>query len=247
MKTLVLLPTYNEKENIEPMAHAILQLEHRPEMEQIGIEGIHIVIVDDDSPDGTGELAEKLREEAPSNIHVIHRKERGRGTAGIAGFKYALAQDFDYIIEMDADFSHNPDDIPRFLDEARNCDVVIGSRFASGGWCGKRSFIRKLVSRGAGLYARLILGLNIRDWHGGYKCYSRRALASLNFGDFFSRGYSIGMETLYRLAKSSWSYKEIPIVFQERAQGKSKFSVKEVLTYAKVALQLRWGKRRNPN
>jgi dolichol-phosphate mannosyltransferase len=242
MKTLVLLPTYNEKENIERMVDAILQLEHHPQLEQLGVTEVLILIVDDNSPDGTGELAEKLREKHPSNIHVIHRKERGRGTAGIAGFKYALTQDVDYIIEMDADFSHNPGDIPRFLRETKNCDVVIGSRFVPGGQSVKRNFIRDLISKGAGLYSRLTLGMNIKDWHGGYKCYGKQALASLNFDDFFSKGYSIGMETLYRLAKSGWSYKEIPITFRERAQGKSKFSVKEMLTYAKVALQLRWGK-----
>lgn len=242
MKTLVFLPTYNEKENIERMVETVLRLEHLPELEQLGITQVNVLIVDDNSPDGTGELADKLREKHPSKIHVIHRKERGRGTAGIAGFKYALTQDVDYIIEMDADFSHDPGDIPRFLQEAKNYDVVIGSRYIPGGKCDERDAVRDLISRIAGLYSRLAMGMGIKDWHGGYKCYSKQALASLNFDDFLSKGYSIGMETLYRLAKSGWTCKEMPITFYERVYGKSKFSVKEMLTYAKVSLQLRWRK-----
>ena len=244
MKLLVMLPTYNEKDNLERMVNAILHLRERPAMVRLGVTAVRVVVVDDDSPDGTGELADELSRRDPGNVYVIHRKERGRGTAGIAGFRYALTQDVDYIIEMDADFSHNPADIPRFLAEARSCDVVIGSRYISGGQSGKRSVFRHLISRGASLYARLVLGTNIGEWHGGYKCYSRSALASLDFDGFLSKGYSIGMETLYRLLKLGYSYREMPITFQERVRGESKFSFKEVLDYARVALQLRCSGKR---
>jgi len=245
MKLLVLLPTYNEKDNLERMVNTVLHLGERPAMGRLGVAAVRVVVVDDDSPDGTGELADQLSQRNPGSVHVIHRKERGRGTAGIAGFKYALTQDVDCIIEMDADFSHNPADIPRFLAKAGSCDVVIGSRYAPGGHSGKRSVIRHLISRGASLYARLVLGMSIKEWHGGYKCYSRSALASLDFDGFLSKGYSIGMETLYRLLKLGFSYEEIPITFQERARGESKFRPREVLDYARVALQLRCSGKRD--
>jgi dolichol-phosphate mannosyltransferase len=239
MKVLVMLPTYNERENLEPMVQAILGLEHSQDMNQLDVQSLQIVVVDDNSPDGTGELAEKLAEKHAGKIHVLHRQERGRGTAGIAGFKFALAQDIDCLIEMDADFSHNPDDIPRFLKETKNCDIVIGSRFVPGGQTGTRSPFRKATSWGAGFYARLVLGIDIKDWHGGYKCYRKQALACLDFDGIFSNGYSIGMETLYHLVKNGCSYKEIPITFRERTRGYSKFSVREIRDYLGVAWQLR--------
>jgi dolichol-phosphate mannosyltransferase len=238
MKVLVMLPTYNERENLEAMVQAILSLEHSEDMNQLDVQSLQTVVVDDSSPDGTGELAEKLAEKHPGKIHVIHRQERGRGSAGIAGFKYALTQDFDCLIEMDADFSHDPNDIPRLLKEIKNCDVVIGSRFVPGGQTGPRSPFRKATSWGAGLYARLILRVGIRDWHGGYKCYGKQALACLEFEGFFSSGYSIGMETLYRLVKNGCSYKEIPIIFRQRTRGSSKFSIREILDYIRVTWRL---------
>jgi len=243
MKVLVMLPTYNERENIELMVKAILNLENTPEANRLGLEKLQIVVVDDNSPDGTGELADKLADRYPDKTHVIHRTERGRGSAGIAGFKYALTQDIDYIIEMDADFSHAPGDIPRFLTEASHHDIVIGSRYIPGGQSGNRSFIRHLVSRGADLYTRLVLGINIKDCHGGYRCYRKQALSSLDFDDFYSKGYSIVIESLYKLLRNGCSYKEIPIVFKERCRGASKFSTKEVLDYARIVWRLRWDRK----
>ena len=225
MKVLVVLPTYNERENIELMVKAILDLEHTPAAKKLGLEKLQILVVDDNSPDGTGELADKLADKHPDKTYVIHRTERGRGSAGIAGFKYALSQDVDYIIEMDADFSHEPGDIPRFLTEAEQYDIVIGSRCIPGGKSGSRSFTRHLVSRGADLYTRLVLGINIKDCHGGYRCYRKQALSCLNFDDFYSKGYSITIESLHKLLRNGCSYKEIPIVFRERCRGTSKFSI----------------------
>ena len=239
VKVLVMLPTYNEIENIRPMAEAVLAIETAPETGEIGVRSFELLIVDDNSPDGTGEIADGVAREHPGKVHVIHRKERGRGTAGIAGFRFALTLDVDCLIEMDADFSHDPNDIPRFLKEIRDYDIVIGSRFARGGKTGSRSLFRKTVSMGAGFYARSVLGINVRDWHGGYKCYRTQALARLRFEEFYSEGYSIGMETLYRLITAGCTYKEIPITFKERMQGVSKFSTREIRDYLTVAWRLR--------
>lgn len=238
-----MLPTYNERENIELMVNAILDLEHTPAAKKLGLQKLQIVIVDDNSPDGTGEIADKLADKHPDKTHVIHRTERGRGSAGIAGFKYALTQDVDYIIEMDADFSHEPGDIPRFLTEAKHHDIVIGSRYVPGGQSGNRSFARHLISRVAYLYARLLLGINAKDCHGGYRCYRKQALSCLNFDDFYSKGYSITIESLHKLLRNGCSYKEIPIVFRERCRGTSKFSTREVLDYSRIVWRLRWGRK----
>jgi len=239
MKALVFLPTYNEKENIERMVEAILELEHHSELDRIGITEVHVLIVDDNSPDGTGEFADRLMGKHSDKVHVIHRTTRGRGTASITAFKYALKQDVDYIIEMDADFSHDPQDIPRLLEGIKNYDVVIGSRFIQDSKIGPRSPWRRLTSWVAEFYTRLILGIDIKDWSSGYKCYRRQALAGLDYTSLFSNGYSIGMETLYKLIKSGYSYKEIPITFMDRAAGVSKFTSKESLNYIRVAWRVR--------
>lgn len=232
MRAAVVLPTYNERENIERIVEAILKANV----------GIQVVVVDDDSPDGTGQIADDLARRHPGQVHVVHRRVRGRGAAGIAGFKHALAQDVDCIIEMDADFSHDPRYIPQFLEEIRGYDIVIGSRFVKGGKA-IRNPIRRLISGGANLYAQLLLGRGIKDWCGGYKCYRREALESLDFDEFYSNGYSIGMETLYRLTQQGLSYKEIPIMFIDEREGQSKFSLKEILSYIRVALLLRRSRR----
>jgi dolichol-phosphate mannosyltransferase len=228
MKAIVVLPTYNEKDNIESIVRELLK-----------IDGLGIVIVDDDSPDGTGQIADRLAREHVDRVRVIHRKERGRGTAGIAGFKYALAQQVEYILEMDADFSHDPADIPRLMETAERYDVVIGSRYIAGGKDADRGLVRQLISRIASLYTRLVLGWDIRDWTGGFKCYRKQALASLNFDCFYSQGYSIGMEILCRLRKNGHSFVEIPIVFRNRKEGRSKFSFHHVIEYFINSLRLR--------
>ena len=225
---MVMLPTYNEKENIESIVSDILKLDN-----------VSIVVVDDDSPDGTGKIAEELAQQGPNRIHVIHRKERGRATAGFTGFQYALGQDVDCIIEMDADFSHNPAYIAQLLEKATDFDVVIGSRYAPGGKDSDRSPLRTLISKIASTYTRLFLGWSIKDWSGGYKCYRKEALGSLDFGSFYSKGYAVGMETLYRLKRNGYSMIEIPIVFEDRKLGNSKFSWHHIAEYFLTSAKLR--------
>ena len=230
MKAIVMLPTYNEAENIERIVRQILEQD----------EDIGIVIVDDSSPDGTGEIADRLAEENPGRTWVLHRQEKGRGTAGIAGFRYTLEKDCDCIIEMDADFSHDPEYIPQFLDKIRDYDVVIGSRLVRGGKA-TRTLSRKIISNTANLLTRLVLGWHIHDWVGGYKCYRREALDSLDFDRFHSTGYSIGMETLCRLKKQGFTFCEIPIEFTDIRTGASKFSAVEIVKYMGAVLRLRLG------
>lgn len=224
-----MLPTYNEKENIEKIVGEVLKHSN-----------VNIVIVDDSSPDGTGEIADRLASGHPGRIHVVHRMERGRGTAGIAGLRYAMNQDVDCVIEMDADLSHDPKQIPEFLEKMKDYDVVIGSRFVSGSRAARKP-VRKLISDVARIYTQAFLGSRIRDWSGGYKCYTRDALRSLDFNDFRSQGYSIGMETLYRLTRKGFRCTEIPIEFTDKRRGKSKFSATEILSYMITVLKLRMG------
>lgn len=230
MRAMVMLPTYNERENIEKIVKEVLKQGD-----------VSIVVVDDSSPDGTGEIAQALAVDSPGRIHVIRRRERGRGTAGIAGLRYAMGQDVDCIIEMDADFSHDPRRIPEFLDRIGEYDVVIGSRFVKGSKL-MRKPVRRLISDVARIYTRMLLGGHIRDWSGGYKCYRREALRSLDFDSFRSKGYSIGMETLYRLTRrKKFRFLEIPIEFTDERKGESKFSAKEILGYMGTVLRLRLG------
>ncbi|MBM4444473.1 MAG: polyprenol monophosphomannose synthase [Chloroflexi bacterium] len=229
MKAMVMLPTYNERDNLRNIVGEILR--HRD---------VSIVVVDDSSPDGTGQIADRLASENPGRIHVIHRKERGRGTAGIAGLRYAREQDVDCVFEMDADLSHDPGQIPEFLERIRDCDVVIGSRFVKGSKA-ERKPLRKLITDVARVYTQVLLGRGIKDWSGGYKCYRREALRALDFDSFRSRGYSIGMETLYRLTSKGFRCIEIPIEFTDQRRGKSKFSAREVTGYMVNVLRLRLG------
>jgi dolichol-phosphate mannosyltransferase len=239
MKAAVMIPTYNEAGNLTALVDRILSLENTPELKQSGVDRILMVVVDDNSPDGTGTIADALAAQHPSSIHIIHRTERGRGSAGIAGFKYILTQDIDYILEMDADLSHDPADIPRLIAVAQDYDIAIGSRRVRGGSMGSRNLYRMCVTTGASLYACLMLGWGIKEWHSGYKCYRKKVLASLDFDKFLSQGYSIGMETVYRAVKKGYTVKEIPIIFRERTQGRSKFSVKEILVYFKMVWKIR--------
>ncbi|MCX6000704.1 MAG: polyprenol monophosphomannose synthase [Chloroflexi bacterium] len=227
MNAIIMLPTYNEKENIERLVGEIM------------LQGdVRLVIVDDSSPDGTGEMADRLASRNPNRIWVIHRQERGRGTAGIAGFRFVLEKGADCIIEMDADFSHDPRYIPQLLDKIKDYDVVIGSRLVKGGKS-VRTPSRKVISSTANVLTRIVLGWSIRDWVGGYKCYRREALASLDFGAFHSTGYSIGMETLYRLKRKGFTFVEIPIEFTDKRTGASKFSAREITRYMLTVFRLR--------
>jgi len=209
----VVLPTYNEAGNLCRIVEQILS-----QSLDIGV-----VIVDDDSPDGTGEIADELRGAHPGRMEVIHRlHERGRGTAGIAGFKRCLELGAQWIVEMDADFSHNPDDIPRLIQASLDCDLVVGSRYVPGGQDSDRGLKRRLISWGANNYLRLVLGLNLRDCSSGYKCYRRHVLERLNPDSLHAAGPEIEPESLYRIKQLGFRICEIPISFRDRQVGESK-------------------------
>ncbi len=239
-QTLIIVPTYNERENLSRMARRLLALPVP----------VDLLVVDDNSPDGTGKIADELAAQHPQ-IHVLHRAEKnGLGRAYIAGFKWALEHHYEFIFEMDGDFSHNPDDVPMFLDAAKNqnADLVLGSRYSGGVRVVNWPLKRLMLSRCAGIYVWLITGLPLSDPTGGYKCFRRRALESLNFDKIQSNGYSFQIETTHRLWMEGMKIVEVPIIFTERTVGHSKISrhiVAEAL-WMVWRLWLRNGLRRSP-
>lgn len=217
-RALIIFPTYNERENIEKIVHAVLPLDPR----------IHVLIVDDNSPDGTGEIADRLSNHEP-NVFVLHREQKqGLGKAYIAGFKWAIEHEFDYIFEMDADFSHGPEYIRDFLREIKDHDLVIGSRYISGVNVINWPMSRLLLSYYANVYTRIVTGLPLRDATGGFKCFRREVLEAINLDDVRSSGYSFQIEMSMRAWKKGFKIKEIPIIFVDRVAGASKMSKKIV-------------------
>ena len=236
MKPVVVIPTYNEKENVEAMAAAVLAV-----LPESGT----LLFLDDNSPDGTGDIIDGICRREP-RVQVMHRaKKEGLGRAYVAGFAKALELGATHVIEMDCDFSHDPADLKRMLAEmsAENPpDVVIGSRYVKGGRCVGWPFKRWFISRFGGLFIRLVLGVPVKDPTGGFKCFQRKALEAL--GDFSvvkSFGYSFQMEMNYRMAKASLKLKEIPIVFTERRAGYSKISGSIAAETLKMVFKLRFG------
>ncbi|BBB91878.1 MAG TPA: polyprenol monophosphomannose synthase [Methylomusa anaerophila] len=213
---LVIIPTYNERDNMEELLAAIYKI----------VPGIHVLVVDDGSPDGTGELVEDLiQRRYPDNLFLIKRAGKlGLGTAYIAGFKWALKRDYQYIFEMDADFSHNPQYLPVFLAAIQETDLVLGSRYITGGGVKNWSFFRRLISLGGSLYSRTILQMPFKDLTGGFKCFRREVLEAIDLDRVKSNGYSFQIEMTYRAFLQGYRVKEVPIVFEERAEGKSKMS-----------------------
>ena len=217
-KTLVIMPTYNERENLPAMAAALQKLPVQ----------VDLLVVDDNSPDGTGQLADELAARHPF-IHVLHRAEKnGLGRAYCAGFAWALARDYEFIMEMDGDFSHNPEDIPRFLDAAQQADLVLGSRYCNGIRIINWPLKRLLLSTSAARYVRLITGMPFTDPTGGFKCFRRRALQSINLERIRSNGYSFQIEMTHKIWQMGMRIAEVPIIFTERFQGHSKMSRKIV-------------------
>ena len=217
-RALIIFPTYNERENIEKIVHAVLPLDPR----------IHCLIVDDNSPDGTGEIADRLAS-TQENVFVLHReKKEGLGRAYIAGFRWAIDQKYDFIFEMDADFSHGPEYLRNFLIEIQQHDLVIGSRYISGVNVVNWPMSRLLLSYYANVYTRLITGLPLRDATGGFKCFRRKVLEAIDLDDVKSSGYSFQIEMSMRAWKKGFRIKEIPIVFVDRIAGHSKMSKKIV-------------------
>ncbi|RJP59178.1 MAG: polyprenol monophosphomannose synthase [Candidatus Auribacter fodinae] len=217
MKTIVTLPTYNEAENIEEIILQILTLN----------DTINVLVIDDNSPDGTGKIVDRLCKNN-NRIKIVHRYgQRGRGIAGIEGFLKAIELNADYIIEMDADFSHNPKYIPAMLEKIETCDLVIGSRFIRGGGETGRSKIRRIISILANLYIRIMLGFPVKDCSSGYRCFRGSLLKKVDFNSFQSLGPSIVSELLlHAVIYHNAVITEIPIVFEERHKGSSKLNGK---------------------
>jgi len=223
----VVLPTYNEADNLSSIVTAVLN-----ELSKVSSDYV-ILVVDDGSPDGTGVIAESLASEG-KHLAVLHRQEKhGIGPAYLAGFRWALEQGRDLVIEMDADFSHDPQDIPRLVEAARVADLVLGSRYVPGGTVVRWGLVRRLLSRAGCWYARKVLGVRIRDMTGGFKCFRREALRALLMSDPRASGYSFQIEVTYKAVMAGCVVKEIPIVFHERRAGNSKMS-------ARIALEAAW-------
>jgi dolichol-phosphate mannosyltransferase len=223
----LVLPTYNEAENIEPIVAAAL-----PQLAATGLDH-RILVVDDGSPDGTGRIADRLAAENPA-VEVLHRTSKeGIGPAYLAGFARALAGGADLVMEMDSDFSHDPADIPRLVAAAARADLVLGSRYVPGGGVTDWGLLRRFVSRGGSLYARLLLGIPVNDLTGGFKCFRRVVLERLDLSGVDADGYGFQIEMTYRAIKAGFTVEEVPILFRDRRVGSSKMS-------ARIAIEAFW-------
>ncbi len=212
--TLVVMPTYNERENLPVIVPRVLAQDP----------GVHVLVVDDNSPDGTGQIADGLAA-GSDRIHVVHRSgKQGLGTAYIAGFKWALERDYEYVFEMDSDFSHNPEHIPEFLAAAREYDLVLGSRYLRGVTVINWPMSRLMLSYFANRYARFVTGLPFTDTTGGFKCYRRKVLEGIDLDAIRSEGYSFQIETTFRAWRRGFKVGEIKIIFTDRTEGTSKMS-----------------------
>jgi dolichol-phosphate mannosyltransferase len=209
----VCLPTFNERENIEAMLRALQPL------------GVRVLVIDDNSPDGTGEIANRLAKELDF-VSVLHRERKeGLGPAYLAGFRRTLAEGAEYVLEMDCDFSHDPSDVTRLLAACEaGADLALGSRYVSGGGTANWGLGRRIVSWGGSFYARALLGVRIRDLTGGFKCYRRRVLESIDLDAIDSKGYAFQIETTYRTVRKGFRVVEVPIRFADRTEGHSKMS-----------------------
>jgi dolichol-phosphate mannosyltransferase len=211
-KAVVCLPTYNERENLEAMLRAL------------GDKGVDVLVIDDNSPDGTGELADRLAREL-DYVDVLHRERKeGLGPAYLAGFRRALGDGAELILEMDCDFSHDPNDVPRLVAAVDEADVALGSRYVEGGAVRNWGVLRRFVSAGGSWYARVLLGVRIRDLTGGFKCYRREVLERIDLDAIHSKGYAFQIETTFRALRAGFRVAEIPITFVDREAGGSKMS-----------------------
>ena len=231
-KKIVIIPTYNEKENVEKIAAAVRSLP----------EGFDILFVDDGSPDGTGQIIERMQKEDP-HIHLIKRQGKlGLGTAYITGFKYSLEHGYDFICEMDADFSHNPKDLPRLVKACENdvYDVAIGSRYVRGGGVRNWGMDRKILSYGASLYVRFLTFMNIKDPTAGFVCYKREVLESIDLDKINFIGYAFQIEMKFAAWTLGFRLKEVPIYFVDRVEGESKMSSNIIGEAVWGVIKMKW-------
>ena len=223
----LVLPTYNEADNIEAIVRAAL-----PQLASTGMEH-RVLVVDDSSPDGTGQIADRLADELEA-VEVLHRGHKeGIGPAYLAGFRHALAAGAELLLEMDSDFSHDPADLPRLIAAAADADLVLGSRYVDGGGVTDWGRARRLISRGGSVYAKLVLRIPVNDLTGGFKCFRRDVLEALDLGGVGTDGYGFQIEMTYRAIRAGFRVKEVPILFRERRVGASKMS-------ARIAIEAFW-------
>ena len=232
-RAVVCVPTYNERENLEPLVRALGEV--------LDTTRDRVLVIDDSSPDGTGELADRLADELPW-VEVLHRSAKeGIGRAYLAGFAHALASGTELVLEMDCDFSHDPRDVPRLIATCEEeADLVLGSRWVEGGGTENWGVVRRFVSRGGSLYARLVLGVGIRDLTGGFKCFRRHVLETIDLDAIAARGYGFQIEGTYRALRAGFRVVEIPITFVDRRVGESKMSGAIVLEAMRQVPLLRW-------
>ena len=215
-RAVLCLPTYDERENLEAMIVALGEV--------LDTSSDRVLVIDDGSPDGTGEIADRLAAELPW-VSVLHRETKeGIGPAYVAGFRHALAAEAELVLEMDCDFSHDPADVPRLIAATEDADLVLGSRYAPGGGTANWGLLRRIVSRGGCLYAQAILGLRVRDLTGGFKCFRREALEAIDLDALSAHGYAFQIETTYRVKRAGLRVQEVPITFVERRAGDSKMT-----------------------
>jgi dolichol-phosphate mannosyltransferase len=221
-RAVVCLPTYNERENLEQMVRALGDV--------LDTERDGVLVIDDNSPDGTGEIADALAAQLPW-VSVLHRdRKEGIGPAYLAGFRSLLpARETELLLEMDCDFSHDPRDVPRLIDAASTADLVLGSRYVRGGGTANWGLLRRVVSRGGCLYAQVLLGVAVRDLTGGFKCFRRQALEVIDLDALSAHGYAFQIETTYRVLRAGLRVKEVPIRFTERRAGASKMTTSIVV------------------
>ncbi|HVD66721.1 MAG TPA: polyprenol monophosphomannose synthase [Gaiellaceae bacterium] len=218
MRLVICLPTYNERANLEPLVRRLGDLFAERDLDA------RVLVIDDSSPDGTGEIADRLSDELPF-LSVLHRsRKEGLGPAYIAGFRWALENGADLILQMDADFSHDPADVPTLLAATESADLALGSRYVEGGGTENWGRGRQRISRFGSFYARAILGVSVRDLTGGFKCWRREALAALPLDRVRTKGYAFQIETTYRALVAGFRVAEVPIVFAERRSGGSKMT-----------------------
>jgi dolichol-phosphate mannosyltransferase len=230
VRATVCLPTYNERENLEPMLRALAR------------HGVRVLVIDDNSPDGTGRIADRLAGEL-AYVDVLHRpRKEGLGPAYLAGFRRALADGAELVLEMDCDFSHDPADLPRLIAATDRADLALGSRYVDGGEIRNWGLLRRAVSAGGSLYARALLGTRIRDLTGGFKCYRREVLERIDLDAIHTKGYAFQIETTYRALRAGFRVVEVPITFVDREVGGSKMSRSIVLEAIWKVPALRIGK-----